>query len=230
MQERVQKFLSSSGVVSRRKAEDAITAGQVFINGRRARLGDKVNPETDKIKYYGKLILPQPEKIYLMLNKPKGVVVSKKDPRGRKTVFDLLPPELKTRVWNVGRLDFDTEGLLILTNDGELTQTLAHPKYEHEKEYEVITDLEPTEGQLEKLRGGVTIATGLTYPAKAKIRNEKIYLIIHEGKKRQIKRMFDAIGLAVTGLKRIRLGKLVLPENLPAGAFKKITKQEIISD
>lgn len=228
MQERVQKFISSAGEASRRKAEEFIKSGQVFINGRKARLGDKVDPEKDTVKVYGKIIKPAQEKIYIMLNKPKGCVVSKNDPRGRKTVFDLLSPEIKNKVWNVGRLDFNTEGLLVLTNDGELTQALAHPKYEHDKEYEVITDVEPSDSQQDKLRQGVRIATGLTQPAKVKLRGGKIYLTIHEGKKHQVKRMLDAVGLSVKNLKRVRLGNLLLPEDLPVGQYKLINKKDII--
>lgn len=228
MLERVQKFLSSAGIASRRKAEEFIKSGQVFINGKQAKLGDKVDPQKDAVKVYGKIIKPADAKIYIMMNKPRGCVVSKKDPRHRKTVFDLLPADLKNKVWNVGRLDFDTEGLLILTNDGDLTQKLAHPKYEHDKEYEAITDVEPAENQLEKLRQGVEIASGLTYPAKVRARNNTVHITLHEGKKRQIKRMFNRVGLGVMRLKRIRIGKLLLPANLPAGQFKLIDKNDII--
>ena len=143
MQERVQKFISSSGAASRRKAEEYIKSGQVFINGRKARLGDKVDPQKDTVKVYGRVIRPVEQKLYIALNKPKGYVVSKTDPKGRKTAFSLLPDDLRTKLWNVGRLDYDTEGLLIFTNDGDLTQKLAHPKYEHDKEYEVNTQEEP---------------------------------------------------------------------------------------
>ena len=135
MQERVQKFISSAGAASRRKAEEFIKSGQVTINGRKAKLGDKVDPEVDVVKVYGKLVKPAEAKIYLALNKPQGYLVSKSDLKGKKSVFVLLPEELRNKVWNVGRLDFDTEGLLILTNDGDLTQALAHPSFEHEKEY-----------------------------------------------------------------------------------------------
>lgn len=228
MQERVQKFISEAGVASRRKAEEFIKSGQVQINGRKAKLGDKVDPEKDEVKVYGKLVKPAREKIYLMLNKPGGMVVSKSDPRHRKTVFDLLPEDLRGKVWNVGRLDFDTEGLLIMTNDGELTQELSHPKYEHEKEYEVSTQEQPAENQLDKLRQGVDIATGPTWPAKVKQKNGKVYIVIHEGKKRQVRRMFEAVGLTVTNLKRVRINKLVLPADLPAGQFRKINKADII--
>jgi len=228
MQERIQKFLSEAGVASRRKAEEFIKSGQVSVNGKKARLGDKVDPEKDVIKVYGKTVKPAEEKIYLMLNKPKACVVSKKDPRGRKTVFSLLPQELQNKVWNVGRLDYNTEGLLILTNDGTLTQELSHPKYEHDKEYEVETGEQPAESQLERLRTGVEIATGMTYPAKIKMRGGKVRIIIHEGKKRQIKRMFDAVGLSVVNLKRIRINKLTLPDNLPTGQYRAINKADIL--
>ncbi len=228
MQERVQKYISSAGAASRRKAEEFIKSGQVFINGRKAKLGDKVDPEKDVVKVYGKIIKPAEEKIYIALNKPKGYVVSKKDPRHRKTVFDLLPEDLRSKVWNVGRLDYETEGLLIMTNDGDLTQQLAHPKYEHEKEYEIVTSEVPTETQLEKLRSGVEIATGTTYPAKIKTKSGRIYMTIHEGKKRQVRRMIDAVGLDVRALRRVRVNKLQLPEGLAAGQYKLIDKNDII--
>ena len=228
MQERVQKFLSSAGVASRRKAEEFITSGQVFINVRKAKLGDKVDPEKDEVKVYGKVVKPAEKKIYVMINKPKGYVVSKSDPNRRKTVFDLLPADLRGKVWNVGRLDFDTEGLLLMTNDGDLTQTLSHPSLEHEKEYEVTTQEEPNESQLEKLRTGVEISTGITYPAKVKLRDSKVRITIHEGKKRQVRRMFSAVGLTVTNLKRIRIGKLNLPNDLPSGQHRIVSKDDIL--
>jgi pseudouridine synthase len=227
MEERVQKFLSEQGVTSRRKAEEFIKSGQVLINGRKAKLGDKVDPEKDEVKVYGKLVKAEAQKIYLALNKPKGYVVSKRDPQGRKTVFSLLPEEIRTKVWNVGRLDYDTEGLLILTNDGELTQKLAHPKYEHDKEYEVATDITPTKDQLKALREGVEIATGLTYPAEITSRGNTVRITIHEGKKRQVRRMFDKVGLGVKNLKRVRIGKLTLP-NIPAGEYATVTFEDII--
>ncbi len=228
MEERVQKFISQAGVASRRKAEEFIKSGQVLINGRKAKLGDKVNPNTDIVKVYGKVVKANEELVYIMLNKPKGYVVSKSDPQHRKTVFELLPDDLRTKVWNVGRLDADTEGLLLLTNDGELTQELSHPKYEHEKEYEVSTQEPPTESQLEHLRTGVEIATGTTYPALVKQRDGKVRIVIHEGKKRQVRRMFTTVGLTVTNLKRIRINKLLLPKNLPLGQFVKIEKNDIV--
>ncbi len=228
MQERVQKFISEAGVASRRKAEEFIKSGQVFINGRKAKLGDKIDPSKDVVKVYGKIIKPAENKIYLALNKPKGCMVSRKDPRRRKTVFDLLPADLRTKVWNVGRLDFDTEGLLILTNDGNLTQELSHPKFEHEKEYEATVQETPTEHQLARLKEGVKIETGITYPAEVKLRSGKVLITIHEGKKRQIKRMFDAVGLTVKNLKRVRINKLILPKDLPVGQYRAVKKEEIL--
>lgn len=227
MQERVQKFLSEQGIASRRKAEEFIKSGQVSINGHRAKLGDKIDPTKDEVKVYGKIVKAQVEKIYIALNKPKGYVVSKSDPQGRKTVFSLLPPDIRDKVYNVGRLDYQTEGLLLLTNDGELTQELAHPKYEHEKEYEVITQEDATDSQLDKLRMGVDIATGPTSPAQIKVRSNKIYLTIHEGKKRQVRRMFSAVGLTVQNLKRVRINKLQLPKIAP-GEYKLVKKEDII--
>lgn len=227
MEERVQKFISNQGLTSRRKAEEFIKSGQVSINGHRAKLGDKVDPEKDEVKVYGKVIKSSGARVYIALNKPKGYVVSKRDPQGRKTVFSLLPEELRTKVWNVGRLDYDTEGLLLLTNDGELTQELSHPKYEHDKEYEVLTNDTPTAEQLEELSNGVEIATGMTSPAKLKVRSNKVLITIHEGKKRQIRRMFSAVGLEVKNLKRIRINKLKLP-NIPAGEFEIVNKEQIL--
>lgn len=228
MEERVQKYISEAGVASRRKAEEFIKSGQVSINGRRAKLGDKVNPDTDEVKIYGKLVKPRGDKIYIAMNKPRGVVVSKRDPQGRKTVFSLLPEEIRGLVHNVGRLDYETEGLLILTNDGDLTEQLAHPKYEHEKEYEVITDVIPKPGQLEHLKSGVDLPTGLTSEAKIKVRSGKVYITIHEGKKRQVRRMFSAVGLGVINLRRVRINKYTMPASLSAGAFVHIKKSDIL--
>jgi pseudouridine synthase len=228
MQERVQKYISQAGAASRRKAEEFIKSGQVSINGRKAKLGDKVDPAKDRVTVYGKVIKPAESLIYLAVNKPKGYVVSKSDPRHRKTVFDLLPEELRTKVWNVGRLDFDTEGLLIMTNDGDLTQTLAHPKYEHDKEYEVTTQEQPNDSQLEHLREGVDLPTGTTYPAKVKTKSGRIFITIHEGKKRQVRRMFSGVGLTVTNLKRIRINKLELSKDLAPGQYKEIKPTDII--
>ncbi len=224
---RVQKYLSENGIASRRKAEEFIVSGQVSVNGKRAKLGDKVDPEHDTVTVYGKRVKPQEKKIYLALYKPKEYMVSKSDPEHRRTVFKLLPKELQNKVWNVGRLDYHTEGLLILTNDGELTQQLAHPSFEHEKEYEVMVNIPPTSEQIQALRDGVEIATGTTYPAGVKSKGTLITITIHEGKKRQVRRMVEAVGLKVKNLKRIRINKLKLPE-IPVGQFVEVQKSDIL--
>ncbi len=224
---RVQKYLSENGIASRRKAEEFIVSGQVSVNGKRAKLGDKVDPENDIVTVYGKRVKPQEKKIYLALYKPKEYMVSKSDPEHRRTIFKLLPKELQNKVWNVGRLDYHTEGLLILTNDGELTQQLAHPSFEHEKEYEVTVNLPPTSEQVQALRDGVEIATGTTYPAGVKSKGTLITITIHEGKKRQVRRMVEAVGLKVKNLKRIRINKLKLPD-IPVGQFVEVQKSDIL--
>lgn len=226
-QVRLQKYLSEQGVASRRKAEQFISGGHVTVNGRAAKLGDKVDPAKDKIKVFGKAVKRNEDKIYIVLNKPKGVVSSKKDPRGRKTIFSLLPKEIAGKVWNVGRLDFNTEGLLLMTNDGELTQELSHPSFEHEKEYEVEVNLPPTGSQLQKLREGVELPTGLTHPAKVKSKGKTIFISIHEGKKHQVRRMIETVGLNLKNLKRTRLNKLKMPD-IPLGGYKVVKKEEII--
>jgi pseudouridine synthase len=227
-QERLQKFLSNAGIASRRRAEVLILAGKVKINGKVAKLGDKVDPATDKVEVSGKTIRREEKLYYIAVNKPKGYITSRFDPKGRKSVYDIVPKELRDKVWSIGRLDFYTEGLIIFTNDGELTQTLSHPKFEHEKEYEILVNKDFTQSQLDKLRAGVEIGEkDLTSPAKIKVSGDKIRMTIHEGKKRQIRRMFEAVGLKVRNLKRIRENKLLLAD-LPLGKYKFVTKEEII--
>jgi 23S rRNA pseudouridine2605 synthase len=229
MLQRLQKFLSTAGIASRRQAEQLILSGEVFINEQKAVLGDKVDPAQDIVKVQGQIIQAVAEKIYFILNKPKGYWVSKADPHAprQKTVFDLLPPNLRDKVWAIGRLDVDTEGLLILTNDGELTQELAHPKYEHEKEYEVITQENSSDTQLNQLRKGVNIPTGLTRPAQVILEDKKIFITIREGKKRQIRHMFKNVGLTILNLKRIRINQLYLPIDLAISQWKPINKESI---
>ena len=157
MLERLQKFISGAGITSRRHAEELILAGKVKVNGKVVReMGVKVDPAKDSVEVNGKKIREQ-KLIYLVMNKPKRYMTTRNDPERRKTVFDLLPSELKNVVWPVGRLDYHTEGLLIFTNDGELTQLLAHPSAEHEKEYEVVLDKELSAGRIEKIQTGMMI-------------------------------------------------------------------------
>ncbi len=228
MMERLQKFLSNAGIASRRAAEVLIAKGQVRINGNVAKLGDKVDPEKDQVSYNGKLIRPEKELFYIALNKPKGYITSRYDPQKRKSVYGFLPENLRRKVWSVGRLDIYTEGLIIFTNDGELTQALAHPRYEHDKEYEVQLNKEISDAALDKLRQGIAIGTGqVTAPAKVRQRGDKIYMTIHEGRKRQVRRMFEKIGFRVKNLKRIRLNKLELGD-LPLGKIRFVKKEDII--
>jgi len=227
MEERLQKFLSQAGIASRRHAEELIVSGKVKVNGEIVKvLGTKIDPDKDRVQVSNKLIKAE-QKIYLIMNKPRRFVVTRSDPQMRKTVFSLLPPELKNKVWPVGRLDFQTEGLLVFTNDGELTQTLTHPSKEHEKEYEVILDREISEGKLEKIRNGMFLDGKKTAPAKARVAGKTIYMIIHEGWNRQIRKMFSELGYTVRNLKRIRIGKLYL-NNLQLGDHRLIDKKEIL--
>ena len=226
--ERLQKFLSNAGVASRRRAETLIEAGKVTINGKTAKLGDKVDATIDVVKYNSNVIKPENQLFYIAVNKPQGYISSRFDPDKRRSVYGLIPRELQAKVWSVGRLDFFTEGLILFTNDGELTQMLAHPKFEHDKEYEIQTSKEFTEAQLGALRNGVEIGEHqMTEPAKIRVRGDRIFMTIHEGKKRQIRRMFDKVGLKVKNLKRIRINKLELADLAP-GTFKFVNKEDII--
>ena len=208
--ERLQKIISQAGIASRRHAEELIVAGKVKVNGEIVRvLGTKVDPLNDKIQVNGKNIKAQ-KLTYLILNKPKRYLTTRDDPGHRRTVFDLIPPSLKTVIWPVGRLDFNTEGLLIMTNDGELTQMLAHPSKEHEKEYEVVIDKELSGGRIEKLKSGMIIDGKKTAPAKVRANGTTVYITIHEGINRQVRKMFGALGYTIRNLRRIRVGKVTL--------------------
>ena len=228
MQERLQKFLSNAGIASRRHAEEMIKAGHVKINGKTVTvLGTKIDPDKDRVEADGRKVKIK-KLIYIALNKPKKYVTTRHDPQKRKTVFDLLPADMRNMVWPVGRLDYMTEGLLILTNDGELTQTLTHPSREHEKEYQVVLDRAISDGKLEKVRSGIRLGDKVTSPAKVWLISEQVVgMIIHEGWNRQIKRMFSVIGLTVRELKRTRVGKLKL-KNLKSGEWKFVGKDEIV--
>ncbi len=227
MQERLQKFISQAGVASRRHAEELILAGQVKVNGVIVKeMGVKVDPAKDKVEVQGKKIALQ-KLVYLVLNKPKRYMTTRFDPVRRKTVFELLPPDLKNVVWPVGRLDFNTEGLLIFTNDGELTQTLTHPSREHDKEYEVMIDKELTDGKIKKIEGGMMLDGKMTSPAKLKIAGKTVYLTIHEGWNRQIRKMFSQLGYTVRNLKRIRIGKLKLAD-LPVAHYIFVEKKDLL--
>ncbi len=227
MIERLQKYISQAGIASRRHAEELIVAGKVKVNGKLVRvLGTKVDTVKDTVEVNGKKIKIQ-SIVYLVMNKPKRYMTTRTDPEHRKTVFELLPAELRNVVWPVGRLDFNTEGLLIFTNDGELTQLLAHPSKEHEKEYEVKLDKELSAGRIGKLESGMMIEGKQTAPAKVRVNGTTVYITIHEGWNRQVRKMFSAFGYTVRSLKRVRIGKLKLG-NLPTGEVKTVQKSELI--
>lgn len=230
MEERLQKILAKAGIASRRKAEEFILAGRVTVDGKVVRkLGVKVDPTTTSITFDGKPVATE-EKIYLLLNKPSGYVTTLSDPQGRPIVSDLLHG-IKQRVFPVGRLDYDTEGALIMTNDGRLGQFIQHPSHEVNKTYvaTVAGILSPHE--IQQLETGIEIDGHMTWPAKvqvlAKRKNECVVeLVIHEGKKRQVRKMLAAVHHPVKKLTRTAYGKLRLGK-LPQGKYRRLNENDI---
>ena len=231
MKERLQKYLARVGVASRRASEKLILERRVQVNGEIVtELGVKIDPLVDKIKVDGKLCKDRYKYTYIVLNKPAGYITTVKDPFERPTVLNLLKG-FKHRVFPVGRLDKNTEGLLILTNDGEIAYRLTHPKHEVDKTYIAYVQGHVTESELKKLNRGVMLRDGLTSPAKSRIlkfSQEGTYLEIkiHEGRKRQVRRMCIAIGHPVVYLKRISIGKIKLG-GLRPGKWRFMTEDEI---
>jgi 23S rRNA pseudouridine2605 synthase len=229
------KALTEAGVGSRRRIADAIKNGRVEVNGEPVEnFRHPVNPETDRVTVYGKPVDLKPRRaIYLMVNKPAGIITTTSDERGRKTVLDILPEKYRhLRLYPVGRLDKDSTGLLLLTNDGELTYRLTHPKFEHEKEYLIHIEgrLKPDEKR--KLEKGVELEDGMTYPIVVKeIKSPPPFsysITMHEGRKRQVRRMLANLGYQVLAIKRIRMGNLNLG-NLKEGATRELTPEEVRS-
>jgi len=243
-EESIQKILARAGVASRRKGEELIEQGLVTVNGKVAGLGDKADPERDAIKVDGKRVRPaSQEHRYLLLNKPKEVMSTVSDPEGRKTVMDFVPPGMRKALVPVGRLDYNTEGLLLLTDDGEFAQRIAHPRYGSTKTYEVKVKGTPPEAQLDRLRNGVLIEGRRTAPAKIDARNpfkplggrrrgepesDNSWWIVEitEGRTRQIREMFFQIGHPVQKLRRVAIGPLRDSE-LPVGALRELSEQEV---
>ena len=224
--ERAQKVLARLGVASRRACEELIWDGRVTINGRVAVLGDRVSA-TDELAVDGVVFSTMPDAVVYLLNKPAGVVTTASDPQGRPTVVDLVPAE--PRVFPVGRLDFETEGLLLLTNDGELTNRLTHPAFGVEKEYIAHVEGRPGRGVLRRLREGVDLDDGATAPAKvAMIEPSVIRLTIHEGRNRQVRRMCEAVGHPVVRLVRSRIGPLA-DHRLKPGQYRRVEGDELLS-
>ena len=230
---RLQKYLALCGVASRRSAEVLITDGRVKVNGQVVtELGTKVTKK-DKVTFDGKEITYENEKIYIAVNKPTGYLSSVSDDRGRKTVVDLVKDEFSERLYPVGRLDYDTEGLIFLTNDGDFTYAVTHPKHNINKTYEAIIRGKLTEDEIFTLCKGVNIDGFITSPALLDIVSEEkdkstVHITIHEGKNRQVRKMFDAVGHRVLKLKRISVGKVKLG-NLKVGKWRELTEKEINS-
>ena len=231
MEERLQKLISSHGLASRRTAESWIEAGLVRVNGVVARLGDKADPERDEILVNGTLLRPKAEtRTYLMLNKPRGYVTTLSDEKGRKNVAELVE-DCGVRIWPVGRLDLDSEGLLFMTDDGELTNLLLHPRHEVEKEYLVWVkgDVDAALPVLVKpmVLDGEKLSPAKVRRGKANGEITQLSITIHQGKNRQVRRMCALAGLHVLRLKRIREGQVRLDRNLRPGQYRKLTDAEL---
>lgn len=232
-EDRIQKILARAGVASRRASEDLIEAGRVTVNGTVATLGDKADPERDHIKLDGKRVQPQTDFHYLLLNKPKAVMSTRHDPEGRPTVMELVPPKYRKALVPVGRLDFMTEGLLLLTDDGDLAHRVAHPRYGCTKTYEVKVRGNPQEKALDKLRHGIPIDGRKTAPATIESRpvpgdsdNSWWRVGLTEGRTRQIREMFKRIGHPVMKLRRVSIGPLSDP-GLPLGEVRELAEKEV---
>jgi len=228
---RLQKYLADQGIASRRAAERLIAEGAVQVNGKTVtEMGTKIDPSRDRVKVNGELLGGKQRMRYILLNKPAGYICSVQDERGRRTVMDLIP-EVSERVYPVGRLDYNTSGLLLLTNDGALTHQLLHPSHEVEKTYLAEVEGFLPRGAVEKLCRGVQLSDGLTAPAKARVLRRKeastlVEICIHEGRNRQVRRMMEAVGHPVLHLRRIGEGFLDL-QGLAPGQWRELSAEEV---
>lgn len=228
---RLQKFIAECGIASRRSAEKIIESGRVSVNGEIVDyMGCVINPDTDIVEIDGRRIEAEAQKYYIMLNKPKNYVTTVSDDLGRPTVMQLVT-DINARIYPVGRLDFDTTGLLIMTNDGEFANILAHPSHVVNKVYIARIDKPLSEEQLKKLSGGVDLDGVMTAPAKAENikrpqKGFEVKITIHEGRNRQVRRMLECVGANVMSLKRISVGSLTLG-NLPEGKWRRLSDAEI---
>ena len=222
---RLQKVLAQAGLGSRRACEEMIADGRVTVDGTEALLGDRVDPGSSVVEVDGVPIGIRPGSVYYLLNKPAGVVTTADDPQGRPVVVDLVPAE--PRVFPVGRLDLDTEGLLLLTNDGDLTHRLTHPSFGVEKEYLAEVDGVPGRGALRRLREGVELDDGVTAPATVGVVSPSVLrIVIHEGRNRQVRRMGEAVGHPVRRLVRTRIGP-VADRTLAPGEWRELAQAEV---
>lgn len=227
---RLQKFLARAGIASRRAAEEMIRQGRVEVNGLKPEIGVRIDPLRDEIRLDGRLIALENQRIYLAFYKPRNCITTARDPQGRATVFDFLP-DLHVRIFPVGRLDYDAEGLLLLTNDGELANRLLHPRYGISKIYDVKVIGCPDRRALERLRSGVELDEGTTAPAGAEVIRELpkaawLRVELHQGWNRQIKRMGEAVGHPVLKIRRIAYGPVRLGKMKP-GEFRLLGPDEI---
>lgn len=234
MKERLQKILAKSGIASRRTAEQFIRDGKIAIDGQIVtEMGYQVDPQRHQITFEGKPLPLEEKKVYILLNKPTGYVTTMSDPQGRPIVSSLLKKEVSVRVFPVGRLDLDTEGALLMTNDGDLANRVTHPRHEINKTYVAKVKGCPSRKKLEQLEKGIEIDGHKTWPAKIKILDSKpsftaIEIIVHEGKKRQVRKMFAAIDHPVLTLKRTAYGRLKLGK-LALGKYRFLSKKELKS-
>ncbi|MDV4151784.1 pseudouridine synthase [Clostridium sp. AL.422] len=236
MEERLQKYMARCGVASRRKCEEIILSGKVKVNDNIINeLGAKINPERDVVYYDGKIIKPEENKVYIMLNKPEGYITSVSDEKGRKTILDLV--KVNERIYPIGRLDYDSSGLILLTNDGEIYNKIIHPRVKVDKKYIVLCKGEFTNDELTRFENGIDIGGYITAKSKIKLidieRNKKsnsinslVEITIHEGKNRQIRRMCEALGHEVITLKRISVGEIKLGY-LKKGEWRNLTSDEL---
>ncbi|MGI6703329.1 MAG: pseudouridine synthase [Clostridia bacterium] len=229
--ERLQKHMAHCGVASRRKCEELIAEGRVRVNGITVtEAGIKIDPYNDRVEVDGETISPSEKRVYVMLNKPEGYVSTARDQFGRPTVLDLVK-EIKERVYPVGRLDYDSGGLLLLTNDGELTYGLTHPRHGVAKTYIATVVGRPTSREINRIKRGVPLDGRITSPADIELvkrtNKDSVYrVIIHEGRNRQVRRMFEKIGYTVISLKRIAIGSLELGP-LPSGKWRFLKESEV---
>lgn len=236
-QERLQKIMAHAGLGSRRACEELIRQGRVTVNGQRAHLGQKADPERDQIALDGRPVGPKADRVYVALYKPPGVVSTVHDRHGRPTVLDLVPParqrrsERGYRLYPVGRLDMESEGLILLTNDGALTLVLTHPRYEHDKVYEVLVAGHPAPQTLQQWRQGVLLEGHRTAPAQVSVLRRGragtwLRVVMHEGRKRQIRRVGELLGHDVQRVIRVQLGPLRLG-GLEPGAWRYLSEEEV---
>ncbi len=226
---RLNRYLAMAGVASRRKSDELILNGTVKVNGKVVdEPGVQVNPETDTVTVRGRIVTPIQKKIYILMNKPKDTITTMKDEQGRTTVMDYI--KTKYRVFPVGRLDRNTTGVLLFTNDGDFANALLHPKYEIEKVYRVTLDKQFTDVDLQKLRKGVNLEDGLAKPRSAAIiegsKRKKVLLTISEGRNREVRRIFDKLGYKVKQLDRVIFAGLT-PLGVPRGKWRFLTDQEV---